>query len=127
MRSLEFFLLTKQDVTHVVYIVRHDLLFCEQRAANLQCICVQQLLHLHSHSVLVVQDLFSNVLLDLRIHLLVRFNESYVEVEGFDGLLLCQVREHGQPGGVELGGCEVSLVLNIVQRYQPVNFFLAFV
>jgi hypothetical protein len=36
---------------------------------------------------LAVQDLFSDVLLDLCIHLLVRFNEPYVEVEGFDGLL----------------------------------------
>ncbi len=35
--------------------------------------------------------------------------------------------EHGQPGGVELGGCEVSLVLDVVQRYQLVSFFLAFV
>ena len=76
---------------------------------------------------LAVHNLTDGVLFDLRIYLLVRLDKSYVEVEGFNGLLLCQVREHGQPGGVELGGCESSLVLNVVQRYQLVDFFLAIV
>ena len=77
---------------------------------------------------LAVHNLIDGVFLfNLRIDLLVCLDKSYVEVQSFDGLLLCQMREHSQPGGVELGGCEISLVLNVVQRYQLVDFFLAIV
>ena len=40
-KVLEGFLLSQQNATHVVHVVRIDLLLhCAQRAADLKCVCV---------------------------------------------------------------------------------------
>ena len=46
---------------------------------------------------LAVHDLLDGVLFNFRINLLISLDQSYVEVEGFHGLSLCQVGKHGEP------------------------------